>query len=209
MSDDLEVVENDVTFELELEEILSAFKENNNVFTEELEEKLSILIKNPKEVMDLESYLPIMYLEGMKYDQKENKNAARYCAMRILWMKECMEKKRKKRPRFLLFTPFTLSEDMILFMDKYTDFLENTYKFINRRLLMVTAVLFIVVFGVLTFFMQINFWFALVEAILLGIANYYIQKRRMPDIFQKNQLNAISKYVEEDVLEFDRPIRYS
>ena len=47
------------------------------------------------------------------------------------------------------------------------------------------------------------------ESIMLGMLTYLLQKRRMPDIFQKNQLNAIEKYVEQEVLEFDRPIRFS
>ena len=98
---------------------------------------------------------------------------------------------------------------MNVFIERYTAFLKDTYKGINRRLLMIVGILFLAVFLVLTLFLKIYFIIAALETIMLGMLTYLLQKRRMPDIFQKNQLNAIEKYVEPEVLEFDRPIRFS
>lgn len=95
------------------------------------------------------------------------------------------------------------------FIERYTDFLEDTYRGINRRLLLIVGVLFLIVFLVLVLVLKIYIVIAALEALMLGMLTYLLQKRRMPDIFQKNQLNAIEKYVEETVLEFDRPIRFS
>ena len=50
---------------------------------------------------------------------------------------------------------------------------------------------------------------SLINAALIGLLNYILQKRCLPDMFQKNQTAAIEHYVEDDVLEFDRPVRYS
>ena len=49
---------------------------------------------------------------------------------------------------------------------------------------------FSIVFLVLTLFLKFISLVAL-ETIMLGMLTYLLQKRRMPDIFQKNQLNAI------------------
>ena len=65
-----------------------------------------------------------------------------------------------------------------------------------------TAAFFILV-------LKLNFLMSLLNAALIGLLNYILQKRRLPDMFQKNQTAAIEHYVEDDVLEFDRPVRYS
>ena len=155
------------------------------------------------------SYMKLMYMKGLCYEEQGNKNAARYCAMRMYAIQECMRNPRKKRPRFLDLQGYACSDAMNAFIERYTAFLEETYRGINRRLLMIVGILFLAVFLVLTLFLKIYFIIAALESIMLGMLTYLLQKRRMPDIFQKNQLNAIEKYVEQEVLEFDRPIRFS
>ena len=165
----------------------------------DVQETLHDLMTHPKEELDDASYM-----KGLCYEEQGNKNAARYCAMRMYAIQECMRNPRKKRPRFLDLQGYACSDAMNAFIERYTAFLEETYRGINRRLLM-----FLAVFLVLTLFLKIYFIIAALESIMLGMLTYLLQKRRMPDIFQKNQLNAIEKYVEQEVLEFDRPIRFS
>lgn len=217
MSDEIEVVEvnNEIIeeetydFDKNLEIIYQEFSALDYKLTTDLDTQLKVLITHPKEDMDSISYFQVMFMEGMKYDQQDNKNAARYCAMRMLWMSECYTNRKKKRPRFLDFVEYEIPEEMKAFMNRYTDFLSETYAFMNRRLLIITAILFFVVFLILTLFLQFHLLISIIEAFLLGFLNYILQKRRMPDVFQKNQTNAIDHYVDADVLEFDRPIRYS
>lgn len=217
MSDEIEAVDVDkeiiddesYDFDKNLETIYQDFLTLEFKVTTDLDNQLKSLIKHSKEDMDSISYFKVMFMEGMKYEQQDNKNAARYCAMRMLWMKECYHNRKKKRPRFLAFLEYEIPEEMNVFIIRYTDFIDGTYAFINRRLLIITSVLFFVVFLILTLFLRFNIFISLVEAFILGFLNYILQKNRMPDVFQKNQTNAIEHYVEADVLEFDRPIRYS
>ena len=200
----------------------------------DVQEPLHDLMTHPKEELDDASYMKLMYMKGLCYEEQGNKNAARYCAMRMYAIQECMRNPRKKRPRFLDLQGYACSDAMNAypcksrkrgrfldlqgyacsdamnaFIERYTAFLEETYRGINRRLLMIVGILFLAVFLVLTLFLKIYFIIAALESIMLGMLTYLLQKRRMPDIFQKNQLNAIEKYVEQEVLEFDRPIRFS
>ena len=175
----------------------------------DVQEPLHDLMTHPKEELDDASYMKLMYMKGLCYEEQGNKNAARYCAMRMYAIQECMRNPRKKRPRFLDLQGSACSDAMNAFIERYTAFLEETYRGINRRLLMIVGILFLAVFLVLTLFLKIYFIIAALESIMLGMLTYLLQKRRMPDIFQKNQLNAIEKYVEQEVLEFDRPIRFS
>ena len=195
-------------FDDELEGIWNDFELLQYRLSNELEERLNALIKQPKEQLDDESYLKIMFMKGMRYEEQENKNAARYCAMRMLAIQECIANPRKKRPRLLDIKGYTCNEDMLMFIDRYTDFLEDTYKNINRRLAMIIGVLFLVVFVILFLVLDIPFFVAAIESLMIGMFTYLFQKRRMPAMFQKNQLKAIEKYVEETVLEFDRVYRY-
>ena len=175
----------------------------------DVQEPLHDLMTHPKEELDDASYMKLMYMKGLCYEEQGNKNAARYCAMRMYAIQECMRNPRKKRPRFLDLQGYACSDAMNAFIERYTAFLEETYRGINRRLLMIVGILFLAVFLVLTLFLKIYFIIAALESIMLGMLTYLLQKRRMPDIFLKNQLNAIEKYVEQDDLEFDRPIRFS
>lgn len=175
----------------------------------ELQTRLNRLIRLHKEALDDAAYMKLMYMKGISYEEQENKNAARYCAMRMRSIRECIQNPRKKRPRFLDIQGFSCDADMDSFIERYTDFLEDTYRGINHRLLLIVGVLFLIVFLVLVLVLKIYIVIAALEALMLGMLTYLLQKRRMPDIFQKNQLNAIEKYVEQEVLEFDRPIRFS
>jgi len=105
--------------------------------------------------------------------------------------------------------PYTIPEEMLEFIERYTDFLEDTYNFIGKRLLLITAGLVVIILLIFILVLKLNFLMSLINAALIGLLNYILQKRRLPDMFQKNQTAAIEYYVEDDVLEFDRPVRYS
>ena len=93
------------------------------------------------------------------------------------------------------------------FMDRYTDFLEDIYADINQKVFLLTAGLFAIVFLILVLFLHIEILMAFIGAFLLALFNYYFEKRRIPDMFQKNQLKAIETYVDKQLLDFDLPYR--
>lgn len=177
--------------------------------TEQQAAQLHQLLIQPKEEMNLISYVHLMFLQGKQYEAAGNKNGARYCAMRMLWIKECLERPRKRKPRFLLFESYAFSEEELSFLVQYTDFLTAVYQDINKKLFLLTTALFIIAFALLAFALKLNILLAFVEALILGALNFLLQKRRMPDIFQKNQTDASAKYINEDLMEFDRIYRYN
>ena len=158
--------------------------------------------------LNTETYMHVMLMAGVMYEQQENKNAARYCALRMLQIKEAYVL-HKKSPRYLDTIPYAFTQEEDAFITRYTSFLEETYRYINRRLLLLTLLVVALVFVLFVFLFKIQVLFSLFNAAVLGFLNYYLQKKRLPDMFKTNQLQAIEDYVDEDVLEFDRPIRYS
>ena len=199
----------DFQFETVLNEIYQDFKIMDEHVDAGLDARLKELLTHTENELTSEEYMKLMYMEGLKYEQQENKNAARFCAMRMLKIKECYENPKKKRPRFLDMIPYTIPEEMLEFIERYTDFLEDTYNFISKRLLLITAGVVVIILLIFILVLKLNFLMSLINAALIGLLNYILQKRRLPDMFQKNQTAAIEHYVEDDVLEFDRPVRYS
>lgn len=62
----------------------------------ELQTRLNRLIRLHKEDLDDAAYMKLMYMKGISYEEQENKNAARYCAMRMRSIRECIQNPRKK-----------------------------------------------------------------------------------------------------------------
>lgn len=197
--------------EEEFDQLLSHFVQSyqeTHTIQEDQKELLHQLLIQPKEEMNLESYIKLMYLQGIVYEEAGNKNGARYCAMRMLWIKECLERPRKRKPRFLLFHSYEFTQEELAFLETYTGFIRDIYADINKKLFLLTAILFAISFVLLAFVLKANLLVAFVEALILGALNYLLQKKRMPDVFQKNQTEASAKYIEEDLMEFDRLYRY-
>ena len=89
------------------------------------------------------------------------------------------------------------------FLHKYTDFLEQVYHSIRMKLLIVSGLLLFVAFMILRIFAKVDPIIAFLEAFLLSGLNYYIQGRKMPSMFRKNQLRAIEQYVDSELQDFD------
>lgn len=210
VNEQLEIVEeNEITFDEKLNAVYTTFIEQNRCVDEALDAQLKVLLMNMKEDVDTKTYILMLYMEGVKYEGQDNKNAARYCALRIYAIAECMKNPRKKHPRNLNMQPYEYSEEINAFVVRYTDFLAETFRNINRRLFILTVVVFVLAACILMIILRISMLIAAIEAFILGILNYLLQKRKIPVIFMKNQLKAIESHVEEDVLAFDNPIRYS
>lgn len=199
----------EINYKNMLNDIYNKFIKNNEQVDENLKEELTKILTYTEQDIDTDDYMKMMYMQGKKYEQQKNVNAVRYCAMRMLDIKECYENKKKKRPRFLDMIEYQFSDELNEFIIHYTDFLDDIYRQIERKLKLIVFIIIIVVFVTFTFLLKINPIFSLINACIIGILNYILQRKRLPEIFKTNQLNAIQSYVDEDVLEFDRPIRYS
>lgn len=203
------VKEKHLSFDEKLDAVYETFIQQDRCVDEALDVRLKDLFVNMKENIDTKTYIVLLYIEGVKYEGQGNKNAARYCALRIYAVLEYLKSPRKKHPLNLVMQPYECNEDIKAFVVRYTDFLDETFKNINHRLFIVTVVVFVLAASILMLALRISILIAATEAFVLGVLNYILQKRKIPAIFMKNQLKAIEHHVEDDVLAFDKPIRYS
>lgn len=171
-------------------------------------EKLHVLMKQIIEPIDSQSYVHIQYMEGMVYEQNGNKNAARYCAMRILHIQECLSHPKYRRSSMILYEPYPIEGEQAAFMERYTDFIQGVYQSINKKLLLISFGISTILFVVIALLFHVNPMIAIIEALLIGCINYLLQKRKMPQMFQKNQTDASGKYIDTDLEAFESRFRY-
>lgn len=171
-------------------------------------EKLHILMKQIIEPIDSQSYVQIQYMEGMVYEQNGNKNAARYCAMRMLHIKECLSHPKYHRSFMIQYEPCSIDDRQAAFMNRYTDFIQGVYQSINKKLLLISFGISTILFVVIALLFHVNPMIAVIEALLIGCINYLLQKRKMPQMFQKNQTDASGKYIDSDLAAFETRFRY-
>ena len=190
-------------FEKGVHALFMNFGKQNDLLSEHAYGQLKELLLQAPVGVHSNTYIEIMYMLGKYYDLKENRNGARYCAMRMLQMKEQQENPRKKGMRNIEAVAFEFSVSMNGFLHKYTDFLEQVYHSIRMKLFIVSGLLLFVAFMILRVFAKVDPIIAFLEAFLLSGLNYYIQGRKMPSMFQRNQLRAIEQYVDTELQDFD------
>lgn len=83
-------------FDARLNALWERFSTLHNHANTDVQEALHNLLTHPKEELDDASYMKLMYMKGLCYEEQGNKNAARYCAMRMHAIQECMHNPRKK-----------------------------------------------------------------------------------------------------------------
>lgn len=162
-----------------------------------------------KDELTSASYLKVMHMVTMKCQSEDKKNAERYCSLRMMEILKLQEGKKGKRPAYLSFTEFKAPQELRDVIEKNTSFLAKVVGDINKRLMLMNVVIFLALVAFLYIFLKLSILLALVEALILGFINYLLNSRRLPKMFLRKQLDVLIPYVEEDVLEFDRPVRYS
>ena len=198
----------EISYEQRIEQCYAIFEKQGCTMDPSLLKKVKEALTYENQDLNTAMYMHMMFMSGMDYEEKGNKNGARYCALRMMQVRDAYLTP-KKFPRYLDKIAYACSEKENAFIERYTSFLTDTYRYINQRLLLLTIVLVVIVFLLFAFLFKIEIIFSLINAAFIGFLNFYLQKKRLPDMFVKNQLQAIEEFVEADVLEFDRPIRYS
>ena len=77
---------------------------------------------------------------------------------------------------------------------------------LQRRLLLLTLVLFLAVFILLSLLLNQTNSVAFIEALIITLLSFLYSYIRMPKLFMRSQLEAAGKNVENVLLEFDFPI---
>lgn len=96
IAEDFDVEERQqIIFEKGIHELFIGFEKQKDLLSEHAYSQLKeLLLKAPSSIHS-NTYIEVMYMLGKYYDLKENRNGARYCAMRMLQMKEQQEKTHK------------------------------------------------------------------------------------------------------------------
>lgn len=213
-SEVIEVEELDDEFELIFMDE-EEFDEKIHTLWKEYEEKNTIneevykqLIYEPKEEMDNESYLKLMFLSALRYEKQENQRAMHYCAIRMQNIIDCMIGKTKRVPAIMTFHEYELTNDMEVFVDTYYSFILDAKKYVKSKLYMISAISVIALFLIFCFIFKFSIGLSLFQAVLLGGLNHLFTLRRMPAMLEKKQTDTLSADIDADLKEFDRRIRY-
>lgn len=158
------------------------------------------------ESINASTYIKIMYMFGIYFEESDNRNAARYCALRMMQVIE--PKYRKKKSNYLIYDDISIDDDIEAFMYRYNEFLDEVNRKIKNRLTTLMLLVFALFFIILGVIFDMGFLFAILNSAMIALANYIYQKQRMPHVFLKKQLAAIEKYVDNELLEFDRYVRF-
>ncbi|MEF9961212.1 MAG: hypothetical protein RR863_04615 [Erysipelotrichaceae bacterium] len=168
---------------------------------------LDYITIHPKEDLDSDTYLKVLYLWGKDYEVNKNPNAARFCALRMMQVIQACSGLAKK-PRHLKLVNQSQDKDILDYVSKWCDFLNETYAFIRKRLLILSIVVGILS-GILLVISKVNILFVLIFTITIIILINLIFYNRVRKKFYKKQVKALIEFVDEALIEFDRPVYYS
>lgn len=203
-------MENEILSEQEFDQRLLAVYETchstADINTEISEEITKIMISH-KEDMNSSAYLHMMYVNGLKYQSVDNKNAARFCAMRMRDIALVKQGKGKK-PRYLFIDDVSLDKKEEAFIQEWTSFLDETYRFIKQRLILL-AILASIILGALSIALGLPIGYAILEAIFFAVLIYVMFFKRLKVKFDRKQESALLDYIDDETKEFDRPYFYA
>lgn len=191
-------------FDTKINTLWNEYEENNTI-NEELYKQL---ICEPKEEMDNESYLKLMFLSALQYEKQGNQRAMHYCAIRMQNIIDCMAGKTKRVPAVMIFHEYELTNDMQVFVETYYSFILDAKKYVKSKLYMISAISVFALFMIFCFLFKFSVGLSLFQAVLLGGLNHLFTLRKMPQMLEKKQTDTLSADIDVDLKEFDRRIRY-
>ncbi|MEG0265100.1 MAG: hypothetical protein RSC93_04400 [Erysipelotrichaceae bacterium] len=170
-------------------------------------EELCYITTNPKEDLDSDTYLKVLYLWGKDYEMSKNPNGARFCGLRMMLVIQACSGLAKK-PRHLELINLTQDKDILDYVSKWCDFLNETNSFIRKRLFILSIVVGIIS-GILLILNKVTILFVCIFTITITILINLIFYNRVRKKFYKKQVNALFEFVDEALIEFDRPVYHS
>lgn len=199
----------DMAFHDLLNETYTTFKQHNYVYDAHIQDDLHTLLLQAKEDMDANSLTKLLFMCGRKYEQEGNKNARSYCAMRMQEIKDQCAGKKKHKPSLLQLNTIEENATREKFISDYTAFIQPVVEDMSKKLGLITLGMFALLFVFLVFILKISYVIALVEAVVVGIFVYFMNRKRLPDMFWRKQLEVLAQHIEPDLAQLDAPIRFS
>ncbi len=229
---DVEVVEEEVEIipDEEMEEV-EQVEEEPQFSDEEIDEKVRFLrdsiidnnyesndtiarlakeiATNSKDYLDNDTYLWVMYAYALGYKADGNKNAERFCFIRMQDI-IAAENGKDHKPKALTFIQDTLDEHIRKEVVDQTAFMDDVVASIKKQFIMMEAVVLFVFVLILMFLLRYDILTTLVFTGAVALFNVLFTYRRLKKKFFLNQTNTSKSYCQdEELIRFDLPVANS
>lgn len=164
---------------------------------------------NSKDYLDNDTYLWVMYTYAHKYKQEDNKNAERYCYIRMKNILDA-ELNKGRKPRALTFISNTLTDAIKEEVEKNTDFMIDVVNGIKKQFFIMELVMLAIFAFVLKILLRYDIVMTAIFTLVVGLFNYAFTFKNLKKKYYINQTNTSKSYCnDEELLEFDRPVSLS
>lgn len=164
---------------------------------------------NSKDYLDNDTYLWVMYVYARKYKQEDNKNAERYCYIRMKNILDA-ELNKGRKPRALTFISNTLTDSIKEEVEKNTDFMIDVVNGIKKQFFIMEIVMLAIFAFVLKVLLRYDILMTVIFTLVVGVFNYAFTFKNLKKKYYINQTNTSKSYCnDEELLEFDRPVSLS
>lgn len=196
----------DGSYLTQLEKVETALEENNGVFSYVIIEQFVKVVTEMKgNGISAKEYLKVMQLFFRKYEKEHNREGQHYCAIRMLQIQHYLQSRSRHR-KYELIKDSEFPKEYEPYIYDKSRFYRETFRMLQTRLLLLTIVLFAVLFLMLILLLNQTNSVALIESLLVAVLSFLYSFIRMPKLYMRSQLEAASKNVENVLLEFDFPI---
>ena len=135
----------------QLTEVEKALEENNGAFSDAIIERLSALVTEMKGMrISAEEYLKVMQLFFRKYEKERNREGQHYCAIRMLQLQRYLKSRSSKHQKYELIIDREIPQTYEAYIYDKSRFYRETFRMLQQRLLLMTVVLFIALFILLS-----------------------------------------------------------
>ncbi len=191
----------------QLTAVEKTLEENGGTFSETIIEQLYTLVRTMKgKRISVEEYLKVMQLFFRKYEKEHNREGQHYCAIRMLQLQRYVKSRSGRHQKYELISGREIPDAYAAYIYDKSRFYRETFRMLQRRLLLLTLVLFLAVFILLSLLLNQTNSVAFIEALIITLLSFLYSYIRMPKLFMRSQLEAAGKNVENVLLEFDFPI---
>ncbi|NCC53897.1 MAG: hypothetical protein EOM11_00200 [Erysipelotrichia bacterium] len=197
----------------EIDEKVSFLKDclkDNNYEASDMSNRIAKEIaNNSKEYLDNDTFLWVMYAYALKYAKEENKNAERYCYIRMKNILDAEEGKDRK-PRALTFVNNSLNEKIKEEVALNTAFMNDVIKGIRKQFLVMEVIMLIIFAFVIKVLLSYTILMTIFFTFVVGAFNYAFTFKNLKKKYYVNQTNTSKSYCQdEELIEFDRPVAFS
>lgn len=164
---------------------------------------------NSKEYLDNDTFLWVMYAYALKYAKEDNKNAERYCYIRMKNILDAEEGK-ARQPQALTFKKNTLTAAIKTAVEENTAFMKDVVKNIQKQFFIMEIVMLVIFIFIIKVLFRYDLMLTLIFTVIVGFVNYTFTYRNLKKKYYINQTNTSKSYCnDEELVVFDEPVALS